>query len=128
MKFPHPCGDALADAVNRGGDPKTVVPDSYIIAHGGTGSIPPSGSKFSGSAGPTLEAATCAVPHGHLRVATAGAIRAQGGTVVWELQLSRWLTPNPQHVNVVESGTPTAFSELIPNPVPRKDHIDGTRK
>lgn len=128
MKFPHPCGQDYADAAARGVDPKAVVPDDHIIVHGGTAEIPPPGTKFSGAAGPTLEAAGVAVPHGQVRTTTAGAIRVQGGTVTWEPQLSRWLTPNPQHVNIVEGGAATSFSEPVPNPVPRRDRIDANRK
>ena len=75
MKFPHPCGEAYADAASRGADPRTVIPDDHIIVHGGITPIPPPGAKFSGAAGPTLEAAAVAVPHGKVRATTAGAIR-----------------------------------------------------
>ena len=128
MKFPHPCGEAYADAVKRGADPKTVVPNDHIIVHGGTGPIPTPGTTFSGAAGPTLEAAAAAVPHGQIRATTAGAIRSQGGTVTWEHQLSRWLTPNPQHVNILEGGTSSSFPDPMPNPIPRRDRIDADRK
>jgi hypothetical protein len=36
-------------------------------------------------------------------------------------------TPNQQHVNITEGGS-TTFSELQPNPVPRKHRIDGDKK
>jgi hypothetical protein len=125
--FPHPCGDDFADAVNNGADPTTVVPDGYVVAHGGTGPIPPPGTKFSGTAGPTLEAAAAALPHGQLRATTAGAIRARGGTVEWEPDVSRDATVNRQHVNIIEGG-PTDFSAPQANPVPRKLRIDGDKK
>jgi hypothetical protein len=82
---------------------------------------------LSGAAGPTLEEASAAVPHGQIRVTTAGAIRAQGGIVEWLPQFSRLKTVNYQHVNITDGG-PTTFSELQPNPVPRSQRIDGTRK
>src|SRR5262245_42380699 len=101
--FPHPCGAALAEAVRNGADPNTVVPDGYFITHGGTGPIPPPGSVFSGTAGPTVEAAAAALPHGQIRISTAGAIRAHGGMVEWVAEVSRYGTVNQQHVNIVEA-------------------------
>lgn len=88
--------------------------------------MPQPGARFSGAAGPTLEAAAAAVPHGQIRVTTAGAIRAQGGVVEWSLDRSRHNTPNRQHVHITEAGSST-FSELQPNPVPRKQRIDGDK-
>jgi hypothetical protein len=125
--FPDPCGAEFAEAVRNGADPKTVVPDKYVIVRGGAVPIAPSGTPFSAAAGPTLEAAAAAVPHGQLRVTTAGAIRAQGGLVEWAPEVSRHSTPNQQHVNVTEEGS-TTFSELRPNPVPRAQRIDGDKK
>jgi hypothetical protein len=116
--FPHPCGDAFADAVNnKGVDPKTVVPDDYVVVHGGIAPVPPAGTEYSGATGPDLAAAACAVPHNKIRVTTAGAIRAGGGTVEWELEISRNGAINRQHVNIVEAG-PTTFSDPQANPVP----------
>ncbi len=125
--FPHPCGSDFADAVKNGADPGTVVPDEFTVAHGGTTPLPPAGAKFSCTAGPSVEAAAAALPHGQLRSTTAGAIRTRGGTVKWESEMSRYAVLNQQHVNVVEVG-PTSFSELQPNPVPRKLRIGGNVK
>jgi hypothetical protein len=78
---------------------------------------------FSAVAGPTLEAAGCAVPHGQMRVTAAGVIRASGGVVEWFADSSPHGTMNLQHVHVTEAG-PTEFGGPQPNPVPRKQRID----
>lgn len=122
--FAHPCGEQFEQAVATSADPATVVPNDFVIVHGGTTPIPAAGTVYSGAVGPTLDAAACAVPHGQIRVTTVGEIRDPGGTVIWVIETSRRLTLNRQHVNITEAG-PTAFSELMPNPVPRVDRIDG---
>lgn len=125
--FPDPCGDRLAEAVENGADPATVVPDAFVVVRGGGSPLPPPGQLFSGAAGPTREAAAAAVPYGQIRVSTAGAIRQNGGIVVWEPEATRYQTVNRQHVNVTEAA-PTTFSALRPNPVPRAKRIDGDKK
>ncbi len=125
--FPHACGADLAEAVRNGADPETVVPDNYVIVHGGSSALPASGVVFSGSAGPVLDAAAAAVPHGQIRVTTAGAIRAAGGTVEWVPEVSRYGMVNQQHVNITEGG-PTTFTEPRLNPLPRAERIGGRLK
>ena len=127
MRFPHPCGEEFERQVAAGADPLTVVPDDFVIVHGGTTDIPPPGTKYSGACGPSVEDAAVAVPHGQLRSTTAGAIRARGGTVEWEPEVSRYRTINRQHVNITEAG-PTAFSEVYPNPLPSPERIDGDQQ
>jgi hypothetical protein len=78
---------------------------------------------FSAVAGPTLEAAGCAVPHGQLRVTTVGVIRAAGEVVEWFADSSPHGTMNLQHVHVTEAGS-TVFGGPQPNPVSRKQRID----
>lgn len=124
--FPHPCGEEFEQAVAAGADPATVVPDEFAVAKGGSFPLPPAGDIFSGSVGPTPELAAAAVPHGQVRLSTVGAIRDAGGTVTWGSELSRHHTVNRQHVNITESG-PTTFTGLVPNPVPRKQRIDGDK-
>ena len=124
--FPHPCAEELRQSVNTGADERFVVPDDYVVVKGGTTPLPTDGGVFSGSVGPTLESAASAVPHGQIRVSTAGAIRAAGGVVVWEPEISRYLTINDQHVNIIEVGL-TTFSTLQPNPVPLAERIDGDK-
>jgi hypothetical protein len=121
--FPHPCGTALAQAVSNGADPQTVVPDEFLVVRGGLKPCPLLGTQFSATAGPTLEAAGCAIPHGNLRYTTARQIRQQGGVVEWVWEFSPHGTLNEQHVHVTEQGA-TCFSEPVPNPVAKKDRID----
>lgn len=121
--FPHPCGSDLALAVALGDAPSDVVPDDFFVVRGGLKPIPDAGTAFSASAGPTLEAAGCAVPHGNFRAALAGTIRRAGGSVVWEPETTPHGTMNLQHVNVTENG-PTVFSDTQLNPVSRKQRID----
>lgn len=124
--FPHACGAEFEEAVRNGADPKEVVPNGFAVVRGGGSPLQPSGTMFSGAAGPTLEAAASAVPHGRIRVSTAGAIRAEGGTVEWAPERSRHGTVNQQHVNITEQ-VPGRFSLLRPNPVTRRERIDGDK-
>lgn len=78
--FPHPCGDQFEHAVANGADPNAVVPDDYVVVKGGTLPLPTAGEVFSGAVGPSLIDAAAAVPHGQIRITTAGDIRAAGGT------------------------------------------------
>ena len=121
--FPHPCGEEFERAVAAGADPKTVVPDGYAVLRGGTKPIPATGEEFSCAVGPTVEAAGLAIPNNQGRVATAGTIRAAGGSVVWVPELSPRGTMNKQHVHVTEAG-PKAFGEPVPNPAPKASRID----
>src|SRR5207249_3244147 len=112
--------------VAAGADPARVVPDDYIVVRGGGGPMPPAGQMFSGAVGPASDAAAAAVPYGQVRFSTVAAIRRAGGMVTWVPEVSRHQTTNRQHVNIMEGG-PTAFSALQPNPVPRRQRIDGDK-
>jgi hypothetical protein len=120
--FPHPCGTQLEQSVNAGVPAGSVIPDDYVVVRGGTKPLPPTGTPFSVSVGPTLPAAACAVPHGQLAHTTAGAVRAAGGTVVWVSQAAPGGMMNLQHAHVTENG-PSVFSVLIPNPVPKAQRV-----
>jgi hypothetical protein len=122
--FPDPCGAQFAAAVANGADARKVVPDNFVVLRGGNSPMPAPGTTFSGATGPTLLSAAAAVPHGQIRVTSAHAIRANGGIVEWSPELSRHGTLNQQHVNIMEAG-PTCFSDLWPNPVARKQRVDG---
>jgi hypothetical protein len=122
--FPDPCGEAFEKAVAAGAEPALVVPDEYVVVRGGTSPMPPIGQQFSGATGPSVSAAAAAVPFGRIRIATVGAIRALGGSVVWQPELSKGKTWNRQHVNIVEGGD-GSFGELLLSPVPRRLRIDG---
>lgn len=121
--FPDACGLELADAVLRGADPRSVVPDEYIVVRGGLKPVPPIGTTFSAVVGPSLEGAGAAVPNGNVRKTTAGAIRRLGGVVEWVEEHSPHGTLNRQHVHVIQVKF-SSFSEPEPNPVPKKFRID----
>lgn len=121
--FPHSCGVELAEAVRRGANPRTIVPDEYVVVRGGTKPIPGLGQVFSATVGPTIEAAASAVPYNKTRVTTAAEIRSHGGIVEWMPEKSPHGTLNNQHVHVTEQDL-SSFSEPQPNPVPRKQRID----
>jgi hypothetical protein len=123
---PDPCGDAFAAAVAAGADPNFVVPDDYVVVRGGTRPWPPPGTTFSAVVGPMLEAAAAAVPHGTIRVSTAGQIRAAGDTITWVPEHSPRGTLNLQHVHITETG-PTTFTAPQPSPVPKRQRIDGDK-
>ena len=108
----------------QGGDPKTVVPDSYVIVRGGQSQLPPPGTVFSGSQGATLSEAASGVPHGSIRVTTAGEIRARGGVVVFAPEPSRSGMVNWLHVNVAEGSAMSTFGDITPNPVPKNMRVN----
>ncbi len=90
-----------------------VVPDDYVVVRGGQSPMPGAGEVFSGSIGTTVGEAGAAVPHGSIRVTTAGQIRAAGGTVTYAPEMG-----NYNHVNVT-IGETNPFGELTGNPVPK---------
>ncbi len=124
--FSPAIGAKLAEAVKNGADSKTVVPDDFVVVRGGIGPMPEPGETFSGAVGPTLQSAAAAVPHGSIRFCGVAAVRSNGGMVVWEPDLSRYKTFNYQHVNILEAGI-SSFSDLLLNPIPRKQRIDGDK-
>lgn len=94
-----------------------------IVVRGGAGELPPPGTIFSGAVGETLEDAAAYVPHGTIRFTTIGAILASGGAVTLKPEVTRSGRINERHVNVIEGSSPSTFSALLPNPVPKKDRI-----
>lgn len=99
------------------------VPNVFIVIRGGQVNLPPPGNMFSASAGPTLEDAATGIPHGTIRVASAAAIRAKGGTILVRPERARSGTMNWRHVNVIEGAGPSVFGPPIPNPVPKDRRI-----
>ena len=99
------------------------VPDDGVIVRGGQGDMPEPGTPFSGSQGGTVEEAAKGVPHGTITTATAGGIRANGGTVEVAPEPTRSGNVNGQHVNVTEGGDSSSFGPQLPNPVPKQDRI-----
>lgn len=97
--------------------------DMDVVVRGGLPPLPEPGTVFSGSYGKTLEEAAAAVPYGTIRATTAGAIRAVGGSVEWEPEMTRSGVLNRNHVNIVEGIAPSAFSDPFPNPIPKSERI-----
>lgn len=111
--------DPLVDQMYAGADPKTVVPDDAIIVRGGRNYQHAVGSVISGQMGASVEAAASGLPHGMVRVTTAGAIRAAGGTVELRPEPAWEGGPdNTWHVDVTEGADPAFPHEGISNPVP----------
>lgn len=97
--------------------------DLVIVVRSGAGALPPHGTVFSGAVGETLEDAAAYVPHGTIRYTTVGAIMAAGGSVTLKPEVTRTGKINERHVNIIESSSPSTFSEPLPNPVPKRDRI-----
>ncbi|MCP5007849.1 MAG: RHS repeat-associated core domain-containing protein, partial [Planctomycetes bacterium] len=109
-------------ALKQGANAKNVVPDSFVVVRGGQAPMSGPGNTFSGSMGSTLSEAASGVPHGSVRVTTAGQIRAGGGVVELVPETTRSGVINVRHVNVTEGGS-TVFSEFIQSPVPKASRI-----
>ncbi len=97
--------------------------DLVIVVRGGAGALPPPGTVFSGAIGETLEDAAAYVPHGTIRFTTVGAILAAGGAVTLQPEVTRSGKLNERHVNVMESSSPSTFSEPLANPVSKQDRL-----
>lgn len=98
------------------------VPDDYVIVRGGQSPMPGPGEEFSGAMGETLDEAAAGVPHGSLRVTTAGEIRANGGTVEYAPEPTADGATNFNHVNV-SLGEEDPFSEIQSNPVAKASRM-----
>ncbi len=102
------------------------VLDTDVVARGGQSPMPQAGTQFSGGYGRTLEEAAAAVVHGTIRATTAGATRAAGGRVEYAPEASYPGGPiNDRHVHITEGLGPTVFSDTFPNPVPKRDRVQG---
>lgn len=97
--------------------------DLVIVVRGGAGDLPPPGTVFSGAVGETLEDAAAFVPHGTIRFTTVGAILAAGGSVTLKPEMTRSGKINERHVDLIEGSAPSAFSDALPNPVPKQQRI-----
>ena len=109
------------------------VPDSYSVVRGGKSELPPPGEIISGTQGTgvsqpaSISEAASYVPHGQIRVTTAGQIRQSGGTVQVAPEIAVTGRPelNYAHVNITE-GPVSTFSPLQPNPItPSKARMTG---
>ena len=85
------------------------VLDTDVVVRGGQSPLLEPGAVFSGSYGPTLEAAASGVVHETIRATAAGMI-------------------NDKHVDVTEGPGTTVFSEVFSNPVPKQDRVAGRPK
>ena len=114
----------LVDELARGADPKTVIPDDAVIVRGGRNYQPHPGNTISAQMGSSVSEAASGLPHGTVRVATAGEIRAAGGVVeldpeeAWEGgPISTW------HVGVTEGFQPAFSGQGAANPVDKADRL-----
>jgi len=98
-------------------DAGASIPDSTIIAHGGTREVLyPPGEVFSGSQGQTVTEAGQGVVHGKFRWTTAGDIRTAGGTVEPAPEMNPIVGKiNYQHVDVCLGEGACQWSDLVPN-------------
>ena len=114
----------LANELARGADPKTVVPDDAVIVRGGKNYQSQPGNIISAQMGSSVPEAAAGLPHGVVRVASAGAIRGAGGEVelapepAWEGGPA-----NTWHVNVTEGPQPAFPEQGVPNPVGKEDRL-----
>jgi hypothetical protein len=99
------------------------VPDGYVVVRGGSGDLPPARIVFSGAAGVDAIDAGKGIPHGTLRITTAGAIRAAGGIVEAAPERSRSGKINGRHVNIMLGGKRQPFGPPQQNPNPKVDRI-----
>jgi hypothetical protein len=114
----------LVKLLETGANPKTVVPDGAIIVRGGKAYTHQPGNTISAQMGSRAAEAAAGLPHGTVRITSAGAIRAAGGTVE--------LVPEPVypggpvntwHVNITEGANPAFPAEGTPNPVPKAQRL-----
>lgn len=114
----------LVKAIEAGADPKLVVPDSAIIVRGGQEYVHQTGKTISAQMGSTAAEAASGLPHGSVRVTTAGEIRAAGGTV--EL-IPEAVIPNGPintwHVDITPGANPVFPTAHTTSPAPKQDRI-----
>ena len=114
----------LIEQLAAGADPKTVIADDTPIVRGGRNYQPKPGDVTSAQMGWDLADAAAGLPHGTIRVTTAGDIRAVGGTVELAPEPAWEGGPdNTWHVNVTEGSHPAFPAESVPNPVKSADRL-----
>jgi hypothetical protein len=102
------------------------VTDDTVIVRGGTRDLPSAGEVGSATQGSTLDEAAAGVPHGQVRVTTAGDIRAGGGTVEYAPEFDPNVGRiNYQHVDFTLGDGSNPFSDLMPNPIPKSGRFGG---
>lgn len=123
--FARPGRYRLAPRAAGLADDAARIGDDFVVVRGGVSDVPPPGEVFSGAAGRTLDDAAAGVPHGQIRVTTAGEIRAGGGTVQHAPELTRSGVLNEKHVNIclgpgplpVRSTPAKSSSKVRPHPM-----------
>jgi hypothetical protein len=114
----------LVEALAKGADPRTVVPDEAVIVRGGQIYQPHPGDVVSAQMGSTIAEGASGLPHGTVRVAAAGDIRAAGGVVELDPEPAWKGGPvNTWHVNVTEGARPAFPEQVVPNPVDKPDRL-----
>ncbi len=114
----------LVEQLEAGGNPSTVVPDSAIIVRGGRAYAPQPGNVISARMGSSATEAAAGLPHGTVRVTTAGEIRAAGGMVELVPEAAYPGGPlNTWHVNITEGANPAFPAQGIPSPVPKAQRL-----
>lgn len=115
--------DCTQDLIGGGIISLIELTDLVIVVRGGTRELPSPGTAFSGAVGKTVEEAAAYVPHSVIRFTTIGAILAGGGSVTLKPEPTRSGRINERHVEVIEGSLRSAFSEPMPNPIPKADRI-----
>ncbi|MGH3937223.1 MAG: DUF6531 domain-containing protein [Pseudonocardiaceae bacterium] len=106
--------------------PAARIPDDAAVVRGGTADLPAPGEVFSGSSGSNFDEAARGVPHGQVRQATVGDVRAGGGSVEYAPEYdTRVEKTNYQHVDVSLGPRGSPFGELEKNPWSKKDRWGG---
>lgn len=114
----------LVELLETGADPKTVVPDSAVIVRGGQAYAHQPGNIISAQMGPSAAEAAAGLPHGTVRAATAGAIRAAGGKVELVPEAVYPGGPNNTwHVSITEGVNPAFPAQGTPSPVPKAQRL-----
>jgi hypothetical protein len=114
----------LVKQLEAGANPKTVVPDSAIIVRGGQAYNHQPGNVISAQMGSSAAEAAAGLPHGTVRVTTAGAIRAAGGTVELVPEAVYPGGPfNTWHVDITEGANQAFPTQGTPSPVPKAQRL-----
>jgi hypothetical protein len=119
-------GGAAPSVAGHLGDDAARIADDAVIVRGGTKPMPEPGELFSGSHGHDFAEAARGVPHGQVREASAGDIRASGGSVEHNPEFDERVgRTNYQHVDVRLGEGPDPFSDLKGNPWKKPDRWGG---
>jgi len=114
----------LVKLLEAGANPKTVVPDRAIIVRGGQPYAHQPGNIISAQMGSSAVEAALGLPHGTVRITTAGEIRAAGGTVELVPEAAYLGGPiNTWHVSITEGAGPAFPAQSIPSPIPKAQRL-----